>query len=219
MTNNVTRVVIADDHGVVREGLKLLIDSQSDLSVVGDAIDGAVAFEMIDRLKPDVAIIDVSMPQLNGVELVAKLNEAGCQSQVLALTANEDRGYLHQLLKMGVKGYLLKRSAADMLLSAIRAVASGIRFVDPHVVDAMLEDNVANPSPNQPSTDGALSEREEIVLKMISEGYSNKEIAAKLDLSVKTIETYKARSMHKLSLRSRTDIVRYAVTRGWLRQS
>ncbi|HEY0983994.1 response regulator [Schlesneria sp. T3-172] len=209
-------VVIADDHALVRQGLRMLIDCQSDMTVVGEAGDGHEALTMIQQLRPAVAVVDVSMPVMNGIELTARLAGDATPTKVLALTANEDRGYMHRLFSSGVCGYLLKRSAADELIRAIRSVSQGIRYLDPSILDELVGMTEFDKSTQQ-KPEVALSERETEVLKLIAQGLTNKEIAARLDISVKTVETYKARSMQKLGLRGRADIVRFAVDRSWLR--
>ena len=216
MTGTKLEVVIADDHALVRQGLRMLIDCQSDMAVVGEAGDGQQALALIQELQPAVAVVDVSMPVMNGIELTARLAESPGSTKVLALTANEDRGYMHRLFSSGVCGYLLKRSAADELIRAIRSVSQGIRYLDPSILDELVGMTEFAKTPLQ-KPEVALSERESEVLKMIAQGLTNKEIAARLDISVKTVETYKARSMQKLGLRGRADIVRFAVDRSWLR--
>lgn len=211
------RIVLADDHGVVRDGLKMLINFQPDMTVVGEVADGEAAFEMICRLLPDVAILDISMPIVNGIELVSQLRLVSVTSKLLALTANEDRGYLQQLLELGAAGYLLKRSAAEELIKAIRTVANGGRYIDSSVVNDLVGDLLVPRQTNTDASPGVLSDREQEVLRLIAQGYANKEIAAKLGISMKTVETYKSRSMLKLGLRGRAEIVRYAIGQNWLR--
>jgi two-component system response regulator NreC len=207
------RIVLAEDHQVVRDGLKMLINAQEDLKVVGEAGNGEQALKIILELVPDVAIVDISMPVMNGLSLIARMNELQSSTKALALTANEDRAYMQQLLKLGTAGYLLKRTAADDLIQAIRTVAAGRRYIDAEVVSALVQDISDNTS-----TSGVqLSEREEEVMRLIAKGFATKEIAATLDISIKTVETYKARSMIKLDLHGRSDIVKYAISRGWLR--
>ena len=207
------RIVLAEDHQVVRDGLKMLIDAQDDLEVVGEAGNGEQALKIILDLQPDVAVVDISMPVMNGLNLVARMNELQSTTKALALTANEDRAYMQQLLKLGTSGYLLKRTAADDLIQAIRTVAGGRRYIDPEVVSALVQDI----SDNSSTSGVQLSEREEEVMRQIAKGYATKEIAANLDISIKPVETYKARSMIKLDLHGRSDIVKYAISRGWLR--
>lgn len=213
---NRINVLLAEDHELVRAGLKLLIDAEADLHVVGEAADGLAAWHLIAELRPHVAIIDLSMPKMTGIELVSRLQPLPNAPKILALTANEDPGYIKLLFQLGATGYLLKRSAAEELILAIRTVARGERFLGPNLVDLVVDHLAAPVSMGSTITTVTLSDRERDVLRMIAEGLTNKEIAVRLDVSVKTIETYKVRGMQKLDLRGRADIVRYAVTLGWL---
>jgi DNA-binding NarL/FixJ family response regulator len=208
------RVLLADDHAIVREGLKSLVNSQPGMEVVGEAADGTTAVAKTAELDPDVVVVDVSMPGLNGGQVTAQLRETRPDRKVLVLTVHEDRGYLRLLLEAGAAGYVLKRAAAEELVQAIRTVADGRAYLDPALAGGAA-DNLARPVAEREPT-AELSERETEVVRLIALGYSNKEIAAQLKVSVKTIETYKTRSMEKLHIRSRVDIVRYAVRRGWL---
>jgi len=211
------QIFLADDHGVVREGLKRLLELEPDLEVVGEACNGREAIERASVLQPDVVIMDISMPEVTGAQATARLKECCPDSKVLVLTVHEDKSYLHELLEAGASGYVLKRTATDELINAVRAVAAGAVYLDPHVAGNVVQSFVRPKRKDRvPAPD--LSEREARVLRLIAEGYSNKEIAAQLDLSVKTIETYKTRSMEKLELHSRVEIVRYAAERGWLAQ-
>lgn len=210
------RIVLADDHGVVREGLKMLIDAQTDMEVIGESLDGQMAYEMILTLVPDLAVLDVSMPVMNGVELVTRLKAAACATRLLVLTANEERGYMQQMLKLGASGYLLKRSAAGELIRAIRTVAGGGNYLDPAVVQDMVGDLFDNKGVDPDVSKVILSDREREVIRLIAQGFTNKEIAVRLDISPKTVETYKSRSMAKLDLRGRTDLVRFVISQGWL---
>lgn len=215
------RIVLVDDHAVVRGGLRMLIESQDDMEVVGEAADGQTALDVIRALRPDVAVVDITMPTLNGVELTTALKQSTSGARILILTAHEEQGYLHRLLEAGVAGYVLKRSASHELIRAIRAVAEGQTYLDASVVRDVVYGLVNRSSAGKPggSSDEALSDRERQVLRSIARGYSNKEIASQLDVSIKSVETYKARSMEKLGLHSRAEIVRYALDRGWLRES
>ena len=186
------RIVLADDHEVVRSGLRALVDGTTGMGVVGEASDGAEAVRRARELHPDVLVMDVSMPVLDGAEATERIRRECPGVRVLALTMHEDRGHLTRLLRAGASGYLAKRAAADELVRAIQVVAGGGTYVDP------------------------LSDREEEVLREIAWGRSNKEIGERLGISTKTVETYKARIADKLGLRSRTDIVRFAVQQGWL---
>jgi len=209
------RIVLADDHSVVRAGLRALIDAQPDMEVVGEAGDGAVVLTQVEAAQPDLVVMDLSMPKLNGLEATEQLQERAPAVRVLVLSVHEDATYLHRALEAGAAGYVLKRGAAETLISAIRAVGRGEVYLDP-ALGATLAERIVDGNGRAAGEVTALSEREGGVLRLIAQGYSNKEIAARLDLSVKTVETYKARAMEKLSLGSRVDIVRYANGQGWL---
>lgn len=214
----VIRVVLADDHPIVRDGLRLLLDAQHDMRVVGEAADGEEAWHAACDLEPDVIVVDVSMPVLNGAEAVRRIRRDRPGVKVLALTFHEERVYLTELLDAGAAGYVLKRAAPAELVDAVRTVAAGGNYVDPNLtgtlLDAFLHRELGAPATGQP-----LSEREREVLSRIAQGFTNKEIAGELGISVKTVETYKARFGEKLGLRSRVEIVRYAAAQGWLGQS
>ena len=213
------RVFLADDHAVVREGLKALINVQPDMEVIGEAGDGQAACEQVPLLRPDVAVLDVSMPLLSGAQAAERLKKECPQVKVLALTVHEDKGYLRQLLEAGAAGYVLKRAAAEELIRAIRAVAAGGVYLDPALAGKVVGGFVRKPAARDVPDGVELSEREAEVVRLVAAGHSNKEIAGRLDLSVKTVETYKARSLEKLGLHSRADLVRYALGRGWLRDA
>jgi DNA-binding NarL/FixJ family response regulator len=210
------RVLLADDHHVVRAGLRALIDAQDDMGVVAEAAEGEAACRLALELTPDVAVMDLSMPRLGGAEATARIKRDRPEVRVLALTVHEDRGYLQRLLQSGASGYLLKRAAADELIHAIRAVARGGTYIDPALTGELLSGLVGRPPLGDVAPDEALSDREEEVLRLIARGFTNREIAARLDVSVKTVETHKARAMGKLGLESRAGIVAFAVRRGWL---
>jgi DNA-binding NarL/FixJ family response regulator len=210
------RIFLADDHAVVREGLRSLIDAQPDMEVTGEAADGNAACELVPDLQPDVVIMDVSLPGMNGALATAHLRETCPQVKVLALTVHEDKGYLRQLLEAGAVGYVLKRAAAEELIRAIRTVAGGGVYLDPALAGTVVGGFVRKPTGKSVPEGADLSDREAEVVRLVAAGYSNKEIAGRLALSVKTVETYKARSLEKLGLRSRADLVRYALGRGWL---
>jgi DNA-binding NarL/FixJ family response regulator len=213
------RVVIADDHATVREGIKLIIGAEPDLEVVGEAGDGRAAVAAAERLRPDVIVMDVSMPKMNGLKATNKLKECCPEVQVLALTRHKDDGYLQQLLRAGASGYVLKQSPPQELLHAIRAVASGGKYLDPAVAGRVFGSYTGPLRGEQSEAIRELSQREEEILRFIALGHSNKEIANSLALSVKTVEAHKANAMKKMGMRSRIDIVRYSVLRGWLEQA
>jgi two-component system, NarL family, response regulator NreC len=184
---------------------------------VGEAEDGRQAIERVMALQPDVVMMDVSMPGLGGLEAARELSHLSPKLRILALTVHDDDAYAREFLRAGAAGYLLKRAPTDELLRAIRAVASGGVYIDPRIASRLIH-TLAKPETPNANTSADLSDREAEVLKLIALGYANKEVAAKLNISVKTVETYKARSMEKLGLKSRVDIVRIAADRGWLRE-
>lgn len=209
------QVFIVDDHTILREGLRALIGVQADLCVVGEASDGDAAMAAVATLLPDVVVMDISMPRLGGADATEQIRKAFPDVKVLALTAHENTEYVQMLLKAGASGYLLKRAAAADLVRAIRAVAGGHLYVDTSESDA--ETQVASsPSPSTASMP-ALSERESDVLRMIALGYSMKQMASSLEVSPRTLETYKKRAMEKRELANRADIVRFALGQGWLK--
>jgi DNA-binding NarL/FixJ family response regulator len=212
---NAIKVYVADDHAVVREGIKALARAEGDLEIVGEAADGTRALEDILARGPDVAVLDISMPGLTGIQVAAQLKEQGAQTRVLALSIHEDRAYLRQFLAAGGLGYVLKRSLGGDLIAAIRKVAAGESFIDPELASSLaMRGNGSSMQHALGRTQ--LSEREDEVLRLIAQGYSHKEIAARLELSAKTVETYKMRSFEKLGLKTRADVVRYAIQQGWL---
>jgi DNA-binding NarL/FixJ family response regulator len=213
------RVFLADDHAVVREGLKALVNAQPDMEVMGEAADGEAACAAVLQLLPDVVVLDVSMPGLSGAGAAARMRQECPQVKVLALTVHEDRGYLRQLLEAGAVGYVLKRAAAEELIRAIRTVAAGGVYLDPAMAGKVVGGFVRKPSGKDVTVEGELSDRESTVVRLIAAGHSNKEIAGQLEISVKTVETYKTRSLEKLGLHSRADLVRYALQRGWLHET
>ena len=207
------RVVLADDHPVVLAGMKALIEASPDIEVAGESNNGHAALQVLHAKSPDVAIIDISMPEMGGITLANRIALDHAATKVLVLTAQEDRAYVQQLLSAGARGYVLKRSAADELIRAIRTVHAGGVYIDPAIADKVL----AQKDGDHPAVAGiALSDREEMVLKFAAQGWTNREVAEKLGISVKTVETYKARAAEKLDLRTRAEIVRFGKTRGWL---
>jgi two-component system response regulator NreC len=209
------RVLIAEDHATVREGLKLILGAQSDIEVVADTGDGRNAITLTQQLRPDIVLMDISMPGLNGQKATAQLKECCPDVHVMALTRHQEDGYLQQMLRAGASGYILKQSPPAELIHAIRAVANGGKYLDSTVAGRMMGSYVGR-SVISGQTLSELSERETEVLRLIAWGYSNKEIANRLNLSVKTIESHKANAMKKLGMSSRIDIVRYAVVQGWM---
>jgi DNA-binding NarL/FixJ family response regulator len=211
------RIVLADDHPIVLDGLRALIKAQDDLELVGEATNGLAALRIIKEQKPDLAVIDISMPELNGIALGRRLADELPTVKLLVLTLHEDRAYLKQALDAGVRGYVLKRTAAENLAAAIRAVLSGGLYVDPAIAGRVLQPNTKNGGRAGPESGSlALTEREAEVLKLVALGFTNKEIARRLDVGVKSIETYRARGSEKLGIKTRAELVRYAAAQGWL---
>ena len=212
-----TRITLSDDHPIMLAGLRNLIEAEPDFELVGEATNGAAALKLIREQKPDVAILDISMPEMNGIMVARKLAEELPQVRLMVLTLHEDRAYLRQALDVGVRGYVLKRSAAENLVQAIRAVVVGGLYVDPAIVDRVFEKNISRGG--RATAVGAmpqLTDREGEVLKLTALGFTNKEAARRLDLGVKSVETYRARGLEKLGLKTRADLVRYASAQGWL---
>jgi DNA-binding NarL/FixJ family response regulator len=206
------RILVTDDHAVLRAGLTALLNAEADLTVVGEAADGSECLRVAQALQPDVILLDINMPGVNGLDALPLLHQSAPKSRVLVLTMHDDITYLRQVLRAGGAGYVLKQAADKELLSAIRTVYNGGTFLHPSHAQALL----ADPAPNASASDddkalAQLSEREQETLKLIALGYSNKEIAEKLFLSVKTVETYKARIMEKLELNTRAALVRFAL--------
>ncbi len=210
------RVLLADDHAIVRQGLKFLIDSQPDMGVVGETADGTGVVDQANALRPDIVVMDISMPGMNGLVATRTLKRVQPHVAIVALTRHDDDTYLEELFRAGASGYVLKQSAPLELLQAIRAVAAGGVYLDPamssRVADGLFSGKTE--TPNQPYA--AISDRESEVLRLTAVGHSNKEIAAQLKISVKTVEVHKANAMRKLGLTGRVDIIRYGVLQGWL---
>jgi DNA-binding NarL/FixJ family response regulator len=211
------RVFLADDHPLVLDGMKAVLCVDDGLELVGEARDGLSALRQAVELQPDVAVLDLSMPGLNGIEVAARLLQACPQCRVLILTVHEDAAYLRQLLDLGVAGYVLKRSATEELRRAIHAVAAGGIYLDP----AIAARAVGRPPARQHADRDAkatpdLSPREIDVLRLTAIGHSNKSIANTLHIGVKSVDTYKARAMEKLGFRNRVEVIRFALSKGWL---
>jgi DNA-binding NarL/FixJ family response regulator len=216
MTGTRLRILLADDHVTVRQGLKMLIDSQDDMTVVSEASDGTAAVEQARTLRPDVVVMDISMPGMNGLVATRTLKQIQPDSVIVILTRHGDDAYLQELLRAGADGYVLKQSAASELLQAIRATAVHGQCLDSALTARVTAGFLAKSGRKAQVTGVTVSERESEVLRLIAAGYSNKEIAAQLELSVKTVEVHKANAARKLGLKGRIDIVKYALLQGWL---
>jgi two-component system, NarL family, response regulator NreC len=204
------RILLADDHALVRHGFRMILAAQPDMEIAGEAGNGREAVELAQKLKPDVVVMDVTMPELNGIEATRRLIELSPRTRVLALSMHKDNVYVREILRAGARGYLLKDSADADLIAAVRAVAKGEGYLSPGVSDAVLSDyrrHVTDPL-------DLLTTREREVLQLIAEGKTNKEIATSLNLSVYTVEAHRGRVMEKLNLHSTGELVRFAVRSG-----
>jgi len=214
------RILLADDHETVREGIRLIINAQDDMEVVGEAGDGREAIQLAGELQPDVLIMDISMPELNGLKAAATLKRTCADIKILTLTRHTGEAYLQELLQAGVSGYVLKQSPSDELLRAVRAIACGGNYLDTAMTGKLFGSLTQKREKLRGETRGeTLSERERETLRHIALGYSNKEIAGKMDISVKTVEAHKANALRKLDMHSRIDIVRYAILQGWMQEN
>jgi len=209
------RVFVVDDHPIVRKGLRRLVEKGRGLEFVGEASSGEEATEQVPIARPDVVILDVALPGIDGAQTTRLLRQLSPNVKVIALTTHEDRSCMRDLFEAGASGYVVKRAAVDELLHAIRTVSADGVYVDPRLAGSLVSNFVGV---DRAAGNGAprLTDRESRVLRRVAEGYSNKEIAGELGLSVKTVETYKTRAMEKLGLHDRVDIVRYAALQGWL---
>lgn len=213
------RVILADDHQMMREGLRLLVNSQDDMEVVGEAENGHAAVVLSQKLQPNVVVMDISMPEMNGLKATQHLRRMCPNIKMLTLTRHTDDGYLQQLLQSGSSGYVLKQSASEELIRAIRLIAGGHNYLDPAVTEELIGNIFAARQLKGSSVGKNLSAREEEVLRLVAWGFLSKEIAARLQISIKTVDAHKANAMTKLGMKSRIDIVRYALLQGWLQES
>jgi two-component system response regulator NreC len=206
-------VLLAEDHETVREGLRLLVNAQHDMKVIAEAADGGAVIDRARALKPTAIVMDLNMPLVNGLEATRILRAAVPDCAVIVLTRHNDKSYLREMLDAGAAAYVLKQSSSTELLSAIRAAVAGMRYIDP----ALRDETAPLVAPRRQPGAPIVSDRECEVLRRMALGHSNKEIAAALEITVKTVEVHKANAMRKLSLRGRTDVVRYAALNGWLK--
>jgi two-component system, NarL family, response regulator NreC len=214
--NSQIRVLIADDHAILRSGLRMLIASQPDMTVVGEAQDGDETIQMAKETAPGIVILDITMPKRGGLHAINEILKQNQNTRVLLLTMHEELAYVRTALAAGATGYVLKKSVDADLLSAIRAVHKGRTYIDPELASELIQHVVPEGDRSQPKLTEVLSERELQVLKLVAEGFSSREIAQQIFISVKTVETYRSRFAEKLGLTSRADIVRYALETGLL---
>jgi DNA-binding NarL/FixJ family response regulator len=205
------RIIIADDHGVVAEGLKHVVEAQADMQVVALAVDGREAVRQARELQPDVVLMDLSMPELNGADATRAILERDPKCRVIVLSMYSEREYVRRALKAGAAGYVVKRSAAKEVVDAIRAVHAGQRYLSPRVADVVIDDYAGEGADDLL---GKLSQREREVLQLLAEGHTGAQIAERLSLSQKTVETYRARLVEKLGIRDVAGLVRFAIQRG-----
>ena len=209
------RVLLADDHTLIRAGLRMVVDAQPDLSVVGEAADGRAAVAMADTLKPDVVVMDLAMPILNGIEAARQICSSGTPSAIVFLSMHSDEGYVLKALKSGAKGYLLKDSAEHDLINAVKTVSEGKAFFSPAISKMLVEDYVRQMlEQNVEDSYDLLTTREREVLQLLAEARSNKEVATFLDLSLHTVETHRSHIMQKLNLHSGAEMTLYAIRKG-----
>ena len=212
------RVMIADDHAILRAGLKMLVNAQPDMEVISEASDGEKAVQVARETRPDVALLDLTMPRVGGMQALQQMARNCSETRVLVLTMHDDPAYLRSALAAGAAGYLLKRAVDAELLAAIRAVSSGGIFVDPRLASILVQDVLAKKGtkadPTQ--TTNILSDRELQVLGLVARGYTSAQIAKQISVGVKTVETYRSRIAEKLGLRTRSDVIRFAVQMGLL---
>ncbi len=203
------KVIIADDHAIVRAGLRTLITSEKDLSLIGEAAGGLEAIEKVHQFSPDVLVLDISMPDKDGIEVIRTLKEEGETCAILVLTVHEDEAMLRESIRFGAAGYILKHAAESELISAIRSVFRGELYIHPKMIRSLLQPEPTTGAPEL-STMEKLTTREEDVLKLIVQGYTNKQVADELGISIRTVEGHRANLTDKLGIRSRVDLLRYA---------
>jgi DNA-binding NarL/FixJ family response regulator len=212
------RVVLAEDHRIMREGLRMVLDREPDIEVVGESGDGISAIRVAQTLRPDVVVMDISMPNVNGLQATETVKTALPDTKILILTRHTDASYVQRLLQSGASGYVLKRSASEELVRAIRRVVTGQIYLDPAVTEQAIGSVPRRGATGRPSPGKGLSKREEDVLRFTALGFLTRETASRLNISIKTVETHKANAMTKIGLASRIDIVRYAMLQGWLEE-
>lgn len=216
-----TRVLLADDHAIVRQGIRVLVEAEPDITVVGEAENGRQAVQMTSKLKPDVIVMDLAMPLLNGLEATRQIIKQDPNAKVLVLSCYSDREYVHQLTEVGATGYLLKQTAADDLIKAVREARKGNAFFTPTICRRLVEnyrDAARRGTPVAKRKD-VLTTREAEVLQLIAEGKPNKQIAEELGISIKTVEKHRQQVMYKLDIHDIAGLTRYAMSRGMIESS
>jgi two-component system response regulator NreC len=211
-----TTIVLADDHHVVRQGLRALLEAEPDFTIVGEAADGLEVASLVERLEPDVLVLDLMMPGLNGLDVVRQVSQRALQTRVVILSMHSNEAYVLEALRNGVAGYVLKESTASDLAQAVREAAAGRRYLSPPLSERAIEAYLHKAEATPLDMYETLTGREREVLHLTAEGYNNSEIAERLCISARTVETHRANIMRKLGLRSQTDLIRYAFKRGIL---
>jgi len=211
------RVVVADDHTIVRKGLCALLEGENTIEVVGEADNGRDAIKQVDRLLPDVALLDITMPGLNGLETTRQLKKRFAKLKILILTMHDNEEYIFETLRAGASGYLVKRTAPDELISAIQAVYRGESFLSPSVSRRVIDEFVRIGDRDDEAAHEKLTEREREVLQLIAEGRVNREISEVLHISIKTVETHRSHIMEKLNIRNTAELTQYAIRKGLIR--
>jgi len=210
------RVLIADDHAIVRTGLRALLDSEPTMKLVGEATGGYEAIELAGKSNADILVLDISMPDLDGISVTKKIKSQFPDLRILILTVHEDEALLREAIRVGAAGYVLKRAAETELISAIRAIMGGVLYVDPSMVRVLLSDEI-KPTATLPESVEPLTHREKEILKLIAQGYTNCQTAEELNISTRTVEGHRANLVAKLGLRSRVELVRYAREQGLIK--
>lgn len=210
------RVLLVEDHETVRQGLRMVLESQADIEVVAEAPNGRIAVRHSERYQPDVVVLDLSMPEMNGLAAARAIKQSQPDTAIVALTRHDDAAFVDELMKAGASGYVLKQSPSKQLLRAVRTVSGGGSYIDSALVEQSAHGNAQGLENGRPAP--TVSEREKQVLRMMAIGHSNKEIATDLDISIRTVEVHKANAMRKLKLRGRIDVVRFAILHGWLQE-
>ncbi len=213
------RILLVDDHEIVREGIKLLVNTQDDMEVAGEAANGEIAVKKTGELDPDLILMDVSMPELNGMMATKRIKRLFPKVKILALTRHTDDGYLQQLLQAGADGYILKQSAPNELINALHAVGAGKAYLDPTMTKKVMHGYVRQSTALSNAEKVQLTDRESEIIRLIALGYSNREVSERLSISIKTVESHKANALRKLGISSRIDIVRYAILQGWMQET
>jgi DNA-binding NarL/FixJ family response regulator len=209
-----TTIVLAEDHFLVRQGFKLLLETEQTFSLAGEAGDGLEACELVERLSPDVLVLDLMIPRLHGLEVTRRLHKSRPKTRIIILSMHAEEAYVIEALRNGALGYVLKDSTPAELVTAVRTVVSGKRYLSPPLVEVAIHGYIERPGDSDLDAYDALTSRERVILQMAAEGHNNPAIAKKLFVSVRTVETHRANLLRKLALHSQTDLVRFAIRRG-----